>query len=599
MDDSRSPDGPSPQNPTAQRLGEVLSAWLPNTPEGIYHQYLQTLSPAYDHLLTYSRYDRIWRFSEHSPHTLFYHTQISLLSSPVFVMDIGDNDRVMRNRQYNGTDADSMRELESHLSNPNPHSEDRHRCRIICAQHITCLSMEALGTGLSLDANVFSNHIGTSYKDIEKSTGIYKLCNTKIDHISTSVGTFENEKNLQILKRDLGRLTIANVEHAKDLTTRDSVAKSIYRDQDRPITFSVDVPRTIYVQGYQSEDDRTKPTGRHLRARVLALQDRVLNRRIARQRFVDDSMFCDQGEGYSQNGLDILQHVTIHVVNDSLNPEFQQGMNKWLRLHNRMESECLTNLSVSVVLVLFPPYPDLDGNDAYGDSAGNDPHVFLGPLRKQESTKSFEEFCLNRGQRDGESTEKSTASQRTTPQDVEIFANDVLENQTGIPKGMTGIVGLIRSYALNAWFDRLQTLKDQLEDLSLQNLSHRGTQHKEDPQDSDEENHTVDGLLDEEGMKGAILRYISSLDGERQRLKLDLRLAETGSSRSDFEMLEQAMEKYTYIRSEMGNILAETQHLLDMKNSKIQQELVTLQIKESREFIAQATTVKRYVIRLP
>ncbi|KZN86618.1 hypothetical protein EN45_051520 [Penicillium chrysogenum] len=481
MDDSRSPDGPSPQNPTAQRLGEVLSAWLPNTPEGIYHQYLQTLSPAYDHLLTYSRYDRIWRFSEHSPHTLFYHTQISLLSSPVFVMDIGDNDRVMRNRQYNGTDADSMRELESHLSNPNPHSEDRHRCRIICAQHITCLSMEALGTGLSLDANVFSNHIGTSYKDIEKSTGIYKLCNTKIDHISTSVGTFENEKNLQILKRDLGRLTIANVEHAKDLTTRDSVAKSIYRDQDRPITFSVDVPRTIYVQGYQSEDDRTKPTGRHLRARVLALQDRVLNRRIARQRFVDDSMFCDQGERYSQNGLDILQHVTIHVVNDSLNPEFQQG-----------------------------------------------------------------------------------------------------------------IVGLIRSYALNAWFDRLQTLKDQLEDLSLQNLSHRGTQHKEDPQDSDEENHTVDGLLDEEGMKGAILRYISSLDGECQRLKLDLRLAETGSSTSDFEMLEQAMEKYTYIRSEMGNILAETQHLLDMKNSKIQQELVTLQIKESREFIAQATTVKSF-----
>lgn len=80
------------------------------------------------------------------------------------------------------------------------------------------------------------------------------------------------------------------------------------------------------MQGYQSEDDRTKPTGRHLRARVLALQDRVLNRRIARQRFVDDNMFCDQGERYSQNGLDILQHVTIHVVNDSLNPEFQQGM---------------------------------------------------------------------------------------------------------------------------------------------------------------------------------------------------------------------------------------------------------------------------------
>ncbi|OQE19270.1 hypothetical protein PENFLA_c019G01050 [Penicillium flavigenum] len=575
MDDSQFHNGSSPQNPTAQRLGEVLSAWLHNTPEGLYHQYLQNLSPAYDHLLTYSRYDRIWRFSEHSPHSLPYHSQISLMSSPVFVMDIDDNDRVMQNRQYNGTDADSMRELELHLSTPHPDSEDRRRCRIICAQHITSLSMEALGTGLSLDPNVFSKHIGTSFKDIEKSTGIYKLCNTKIDQIPSSVGTFENERNLQILKRHLGRLSIANVEHAKDLTIRNSVGKSIYHDQDRPITFSVDVPRTIYVQEYQSEDDRTKPTGRHLRARVLALQDRVLNRRIARQRFVDDTMFCDQGERYSQNGLDILQHVTIHVVNDSLNPELQQ------------------------VLVLFPPYPDLDGNDTYGDSAGNDPHVFLDPLRKQESTKSFDEFRLNRDQRDGESTEKSTAFQRTTRQDVEIFANDVLMNQAVTPNGITGIVGLIRSYALNAWFDRLQTLKDQLEDLSLQSLSRQGTQHKEDPQDSDEENHTVDGRLDGEGMKSAILRYVSSLDGEYQQLKLDLRLAETGSSTNDFEMLEQAMEKYTYIRSEMGNILAETQHLLDMKNSKIQQGLMTLQIKENRDFIEQATTVKRYVIRLP
>ncbi|CAG8329779.1 unnamed protein product [Penicillium nalgiovense] len=567
-----SPNGPSPQNPTAQRLGEVLSAWLPNTPEGIYHQYLQTQSPAYDHLLTYSRYDRIWRFSEHSPHSLSYHSQISLLSSPVFVIDIGDNDRVMQNRQYNGTDTDSMRELESHLSNPNPDSEDRRRCRIICAQHITCLSMEALGTGLSLDPNVFSNHIGTSFKDIEKSTGIYKLCNTKIDQIPSSIGIFENEKNLQILKTHLGRLSIANVEHAKDLTIRNSVAKSIYRDQDRPITFSVDVPRTIYVQGYQSEDDRTKPTGRHLRARVLALQDRVLNRRIARRRFVDDNMFRDQGERYSQNGLDILQHVTIHVVNDSLNLEFQQ------------------------VLVLFPPCPDLDGNDAYGDSAGNDPHVFLDSLWKQESTKSFNEFCLNRDQRDRESTERSTASQRTTPQDVEIFVNDVLENQTGTPNGITGIVGLIRSYALNAWFDRLQTLKDQLEDLSLQCLSYRGTQHKEDPEDSDEESHTVDGLLDEEGMKSAILRYISSLDGECQRLKLDLRLTRTGSSTNDFEMLEQTMEKYTCIRLEMSNILSEVQHLLDIKNSKIQQGLLNLQMKESREFVEHVTTVKRLLI---
>ena len=269
------------------------------------------------------------------------------------------------------------------------------------------------------------------------------------------------------------------------------------------------------------------------------------------------------------------------------------------RSAQRYRKRMITNSNVSVVLILFPPYPDLDGNDAYGDSAGNDPHIFLDPLRKQERAKSFKEFCLGHDQTNGESTEKSTAARRTMiPHDVEIFANDI-ENQTGTHREMTGIVGLIRLYALNAWFDRLQTLRDQLEDLSLQSLSHRGTQHKEDPQDSDEENHTVDGLLDEEGIKNAILRYISSLDSECQRLKLDLRLAETGSSTGDTDMLEQAMEKYTYIRSEMGNILAESQHLLDMKNTKIQQGLITLQIKENREFYEQATTVKRYVMRLP
>ncbi|CAG8896346.1 unnamed protein product [Penicillium egyptiacum] len=558
MDDSKFANGPRAQNPTAQRLGEVLSAWLPNRPEGLYDQYLQTLSPDYDHLLTYSRYDRIWRFSKHSPHSLSYHSQISLLSSPVLVIDIGNNDRVIRN--------------QSHLSNANSDLEDRRRCRIICTQHITCLSMEALGTGLSLDPNVFSHHIGTSFKDIEKSTGIYKLCNTKIEQIPSSVGTFEHERNLQILKTLLGRLSIANVEHAKDLTTRDSIVKSVYHHQDHPITFSVDVPRTIYVQGYQSEDDRTEPTARHLRARVLALQDRVLNRRISRQRFVDDNMFCDQGERYSQNGLDILQRITIHVVEDSLNPECQQ------------------------VLVLFPLCPDLDGNDAYGDSAGNDPHVFLDPLTKQESTKSFKEFRLNRDERGNGSTEISTASRRTTSQDVDIFANDVLENQTGTPKGLTDTVHLIRPYALNAWFDRLQTLRDQLEDFSLQSLSHRETPHKKDPQDEDEEKHTVDGLVDEEGIKSAILRYISSLDGECQRLKLDLRSAKIGSSTNDFELLDQTTEKYTCIRSEMGNLLSETQHLLDMKNRKIQQGLMTLQIKESRKFIEQATMVKRLII---
>ncbi|KAJ5375438.1 hypothetical protein N7517_007444 [Penicillium concentricum] len=493
------------------------------------------------------------------------------MSSPVLVMDIGDNDQVTR-YDYDGTDPESMRELECDLYNPDPDRSNRPRCRIICAQHITCLSMQALGSGLSLDPNVFSHHIGTSFKDIEKSTGIGKLCNTKIDHIPSSVGTFEFEKNLQILKCHLGRLSIANVEHAKDLTTRDSIMKSIYRHQGQPITFSVDVPRTIYVQGYQSEDDRTKPTGRNLRARALALQSPVLNRRIARKRFVDDSMFCDQGERYSQNGLDILQRITIHVIEDSLNPGIEQ------------------------VLVLFPPCPDLDG-----DNADNDPHVFLEPLAKKENIKSFKEFCLNLDQKDHESTMKYTASRRTMPQDVEIFANDLLlENESGTRKEVTDIIQIVRSYALNAWFDRLQTLQDQLEDLRLQSLSHGGTQRNEDPQDSDEENHTVNGLLDEEGMKSAIVRYMSSLDTEEQRLRVDMHAARIESSIDslDYTTLDDTREIYIKIRLHMSNLLYNTQHLLDMKNSKIQQALTTLQIKESRKFIEQAKTVKRYDIKL-
>ena len=250
-----------------------------------------------------------------------------------------------------------------------------------------------------------------------------------------------------------------------------------------------------------------------------------------------------------------------------------------------------------VVLVLFPPCPELDG-----EGADNDPHVFLDPLIKQEDIKSFKEFRLNRDEKDHESTKAPTASRRTMSQDVEIFAKEILlENKAGAPRKPADIVHLIRSYALNAWFDRLQTLKDQLGDLSLGSLSHRGTVHNEDPEDLDKENHTVDGPINEQGMKSAILRYISSLDRECQRLKLDLRAAKIETSTNCFDCvrtLDQTIEKYAHIRSQMSNLLSETQNLLDMKNSEIQQALTIRQIKENREFIKQAAVVKRYDIRL-
>lgn len=313
--------GPIRQSPTALRLGEVLSAWLPGS-EGVYSRYLQSLSPKFDHLLTYSRYDRLWRLSQHGPSDYRYSFQISLLSSPVHVIDTVKT--TTDHRKYDGTNAESMEKLKTDLSNKNPNHAGGFS-RIVCAQHLTCLSMEALGAGLFMDPNVFSHHIGMTFKEIEKNTSIEKLCNTKIDDIPTSVGAWERDRNLQIMKNHLGRFQFANVDHAKDLTARESLFKSIYNWQGYPMTISVDIPRTIYVQGYQMEDDRASVVRRGLRTEPWGLQDPILHRRSARQRFADDSMICDQGERYSQNGLDVLQHVTIHVANDSQNPEGQQG----------------------------------------------------------------------------------------------------------------------------------------------------------------------------------------------------------------------------------------------------------------------------------
>ncbi|KAJ5521351.1 hypothetical protein N7527_005466 [Penicillium freii] len=237
------------------------------------------------------------------------------------------------------------------------------------------------------------------------------------------------------------------------------------------------------------------------------------------------------------------------MTKDSLNPEYQQ------------------------VLVLFPPCPELDGK-----GTDNDPHVFLDPLTKQENIKSFKQFRLNRDEKDHESIKAPAASRRTMSQDVEIFAKDILlENEAGAPRKTAEIVHLIRL---------------------LESLSHQSTQHNEDPEHP-EENHTVDAPINEEGIKGAILRYISSLDVECQRLKLDLRAAKLGLATNGFDCvrtLDQMLENYTHIRSQMSNILSETQHLLDMKNSKMQQALTTRQIKENREFIEQTARVKRLIV---
>jgi hypothetical protein len=179
MEEARHPNGPMPQNPTAQRLGEILAAWFPNSAEGFYHQYLRALSPSYDHLLTYSRYDRLWRCVSQVSSSDVSCSEISLLASPVHVIDIDDQHGILDHRHFDGTKPEAMRDLQHHLSQYGSDHRNKSRRRLVCVQHITCFSMEALGSGLSLDPNVFSHHIGTSFKEIERSTSIDKHCEYK------------------------------------------------------------------------------------------------------------------------------------------------------------------------------------------------------------------------------------------------------------------------------------------------------------------------------------------------------------------------------------------------------------------------------------
>ncbi|KGO74184.1 hypothetical protein PITC_084310 [Penicillium italicum] len=430
--------------------------------------------------------------------------------------------------------------------------------------------MEALGAGLSMNPDVFSHHIGMSFKEIEKSTSINKLCETNIGDIPTSIGLYERHKNLQICRWFLGPFQYANVNHAKDHTARNSLLKSIYSRNGVPITISVDMPRTIYVQGYQDENDRTGVVGLKLQTTPWVLQDHILNRRPARQRFADDSMLRDQGERYSQDGLDILQHITIHVTNDSRNPIGQQ------------------------VLVLFPPSPKLEGD--------NDVLIFLDSLRKKEHVQSFQEFCRQQEKDSHESTGKQTSNRQPSSQDVEVFANDMLlPTEPHIPKGVERVLHLVRSYALNAWFDRIQSLESQLQDLNVDSFH----EHMQDYKRTDQSNqqlkgdgeHRINyGKPDEKWMITAILRYISSLEIECHRLEIDLQAAET-SKRDSLHSLKEMTEKYAYIKSRMNSFLAQTRHNLAMKTNKMQNDLTSLYVKESRKSAREAAKVKRILLQ--
>ncbi|CAG8058344.1 unnamed protein product [Penicillium olsonii] len=500
-----SPLRPMRQSPTAQRLAEVLSAWLPESHEGIYHRYLQSLSPDYDHLLTHSRNDRIWRFSPLSPHQVGYRSQISTLRSPIHVIDLGHTHNSLKHHKFDGTELSSMESLKNFLAGPDQNS--------------------ALGSGLSLDPNVLSHHVGTSFRAIEQSTSIERIgvSQLKIDSIPTSVGAYEQDRNLQILQRHLGQFQFANVQHAKDLTFRDSAFKSMYNcDAYLPVTISIDIPRTIYVQGYQSEANRTSAI-RSLRTGSLGLQDGILSRRSARQRFADDSMLCDQGERYTQSGLDILQHVTIYVTGSFYSNH-------------------------TTVLAIFPPYPELDGE--------NDPYIFLDPLSKEESTKSFRQFCEEQNRGGSSKSEQATPAEGNRVCDVEVFAKDML----GIPGDCTNtagyVVNIVRAYAINAWLDRLQSLEAELQDLCIGKLD------LTPENDIDIKSNHTDVRIHGKEIINSIYRYIASLDLDCHRLSTDVEEQQRDKRSKPLPESISMLEKYRFLKSRMDLLLAQALHVL-------------------------------------
>jgi hypothetical protein len=246
------------------------------------------------------------------------------------------------------------------------------------------------------------------------------------------------------------------------------------------------------------------------------------------------------------------------------------------------------------VLVLFPPSPELEGD--------NDVLIFLDSLRRKEHVQSFQEFCRKQEKASHESTDKQTSNRQPSSQDVEVFANDMLlPAEPQIPKGVESVLHLVRSYALNAWFDRIQSLESQLQDLNVDSFR----EHMQDYESSDESNRQLKrdgehrmsyGKPDEKWMTTAILRYISSLENECHRLRVDLQAAEKSKSDS-LSSLSEMSDKYAYIHSRMNSFLAQTQHSLAMKTNKMQNDLTKLHIKESRKSAREAAKLKRFAYR--
>lgn len=223
----------------------------------------------------------------------------------------------------------------------------------------------------------------------------------------------------------------------------------------------------------------------------------------------------------------------------------------------------------------------------------NDPYVFLDSLARTESIKSFDEFFRNKA---GNQVNAQTVHRQTKDYDVEVFVCDILKDAAHIiPQGPAYFYNILRAYAVNAWFDRLQAVEDQLENFDYRMSTLKDAQ---DYSTSDAQSQCYlagEHLLNEEGLRGALLRYASSLESETRQLELDLRAAEVRFRKDHgcFLVLRQTKEKYAHIACRMGHMLSQTQHRLGLKQSLTNRALAHIQIQESRKSIEQAATVKR------
>lgn len=236
-------------------------------------------------------------------------------------------------------------------------------------------------------------------------------------------------------------------------------------------------------------------------------------------------------------------------------------------------------------MILFPPYPEFNGM--------NDPHVFLNSLGRMEMNRSFDEFLRHKYQDSDQAIDKTAQCSQINTYDVEVFVKDIVEGpQHVFTQGSAYFYHLLREYAVNAWFDRLQAVEDQLENLDCQASMVEQTQ---DDLSSDFKGLHEERILNEEGLRGALLRYLLPLKSESSQLELDLRAAgeRFGQSHEHLSPLRNIREKYAYITCRVEYLLSRTEHRFEMKQSLIHTSLASIQIQESRKSIEQAATVKR------